>query len=503
MSFDVNIIVYCEGITRNTPGVSTKIIGIDTIALLEILPQTEQLDQSWNDVIQDGKQRFFKCKKGHTVLLTYEALNNLVQLFHSLNLLSSSVNFETQCHSHRCDSFHSVTLDLRTDSILPQGSRADVTLYKCKKCNIIQIPLLPISIDFSDLKMSKISGIKRIIEHNEDLTYRTKYDLKCSHCSVKLEMKLEVMMCINPSVFEVKYVLPQHTPIYQTSVAHCVILDDFNQLYQCERCFKNQVITTSSFEDSNISSALTEIDDSGPLFRTIKIGSVKIHLDYRCECGTLIQISVEVQPGSIEWRDVPDHRMDIIEFFYDSEVLKILPKGSPVDSSLMNCMDDQDEEYLDDYPIENIEFEIESNNGEFKKKEMLIFVKTKMNKGFCYLGLDLSNPSSPIIRRPITTYKEKSCCWNNELELDTHNNFSVFSESVEQIPLPHHNNDVLVSTYVSKKMQVESVYQDLLQLAHTIVSHSFRSSTYEEEVTDFIKEKNMCMKAQIVSLLEF
>ena len=40
------------------------------------------------------------------------------------------------------------------------------------------------------------------------------------------------------------------------------------------------------------------------------------------------------------------HRMDRISYFYDSKLLTILPKGSVFESSLMNCVVQEDDGLL-------------------------------------------------------------------------------------------------------------------------------------------------------------
>ena len=316
--FDVKLIVCCVGIRRRSRKADSKIRDIDIIAPIEILDSSEEIDQNWNDIIQNDCQRFYKCRKGHTALLTHKEIVDHYNL--KLNGYQS-INIEWRCH--RCDLFFNVSLD--ENIILPQGTPTDISVYRCNHCgqsNTTQIK----GISFSDLNISKIQGIQKFIQENEEeenyFNFLSKYSGTCCNCSKNINFNLEVSLEVeNPfksPLWKVIHVLNQHINLFHTKLTHCLEQNDDKQLYQCDGCKSYQMVTCEFLEenhdlDYDINQALVRIDNSGPLYMSCQIGPVKVNIDRKCSrCGDYTSVSIKVQPGDIYWEDVPDHRMDSI-----------------------------------------------------------------------------------------------------------------------------------------------------------------------------------------------
>lgn len=118
-----------------------------------------------------------------------------------------------------------------------------------------------------------------------------------------------------------------------------------------------------------------------------------------------------------------------------------------------------------------------------------IIAQTKMNKGFCYLGLD---ESTGRIFRPIFNTDSQKCNWpkNEQLEFGMLYIFSVVANPDEKkyfTPLPHCNEDMIVNGFTFLEPQVtcmNSVYQSLLQVAKSDVCDVFKDiilKSYVEE----------------------
>ena len=107
-----------------------------------------------------------------------------------------------------------------------------------------------------------------------------------------------------------------------------------------------------------------------------------------------------------------------------------------------------------------------SDQVEFGKLNLIIVCKTKMNKGFCYIGLE---PDEPCLYRPIYRKQPKTCCWpqNKEMMVGVCYEF----EEVFRLPkteLPHCNEDILVRESVKLgDFDTGQIYENLLPLAET------------------------------------
>uniref|UniRef100_A0A7M5UXT8 Dual OB-containing domain-containing protein n=1 Tax=Clytia hemisphaerica TaxID=252671 RepID=A0A7M5UXT8_9CNID len=72
---------------------------------------------------------------------------------------------------------------------------------------------------------------------------------------------------------------------------------------------------------------------------------------------------------------------------------------------------------------------------------LLIIAKTRMNKGFCYIGLDNENGE---FFRPIYRQSPKKCCWEDEFVIGQYYDFTL-NVDVERITkFPHQNEDLTV-----------------------------------------------------------
>ena len=133
--------------------------------MVQIFSQSERLDCSWNDVIQDESHKFFKCRKGHTALLAgediYRDKKNILDQFNFLGRDNCSFSLERKCHI--CDCLYNVSIEnyLYTKRILSQGCGADFTLYHCSTCKKVNPILLSdfSRLEFLKLKISKVSEI--------------------------------------------------------------------------------------------------------------------------------------------------------------------------------------------------------------------------------------------------------------------------------------------------------------------------------------------------------
>ena len=79
----------------------------------------------------------------------------------------------------------------------------------------------------------------------------------------------------------------------------------------------------------------------------------------------------------------------------------------------------------------------------FGSKSLLIVAKTKMNRGFCYMGLSLEHK---CFYRPIHCEAPSQCCWKSDEDM-TVGAFYGF-QNVYRDPttsLPHKNNDLIVT----------------------------------------------------------
>ncbi|MEM7306555.1 MAG: hypothetical protein AAF682_07790, partial [Planctomycetota bacterium] len=224
---------------------------------------------------------------------------------------------------------------------------------------------------------------------------------------------------------------------------------------KCADCEKEIVYTLDDLDgyEDEIHMILHEIDDCGPAFYGGGcLGLVKVGVHVPCkECDGTIYITVGVTADiCYEDDDSDNERMPQIESFENITVNQILPQHTAPNGSLLDSgpFDPDDYEELEYFELK--EFEPENFAVAERSVTLTIIVKTRMNDGICYLGLSEEGE----ILRPITTTKEQQCCWESlEFELDHIYKFNILaSRPIEQIPLPHRQNDVLVSTSTVEKV---------------------------------------------------
>ena len=119
--------------------------------------------------------------------------------------------------------------------------------------------------------------------------------------------------------------------------------------------------------------------------------------------------------------------------------------------------------------------------------QLTIIAKTRMNNGFCYIGLF---PNNNLVR-PIPRATENECCWFlTHLEVGEQHCFQVL-DSVPQVSYPHKVNDILVKYLCREEPPGDiDLFGVLRPLSHEIMRDVFGG----EELIDgrYVEEGSMC-----------
>lgn len=172
--------------------------------------------------------------------------------------------------------------------------------------------------------------------------------------------------------------------------------------------------------------------------------------DISCpHCGKDFETVAQVSASPI-WHDddMWEGRVPYICYFEDVEILKVsmfFEKTTSI-QECFKCDIDFDNPEDVELNVQNVIGIVESPSSCILK----VIAKTKMSKGFCYLGLEERTGG---IFRPIFNTSNQQCCWptNAELMFGMLYKFYVilYPNPIKYFtPFPHRNEDMIVSGFV-------------------------------------------------------
>lgn len=182
--------------------------------------------------------------------------------------------------------------------------------------------------------------------------------------------------------------------------------------------------------------------------------------------------------------------------FENVEILKVSMSFEKT-TSIQECFKwDIDNEYPEDFEL-NAQIGIVVVPSSIILK---IIAKTKMSKGFCYLGLQ---ESTGRIFRPIFNTSNEQCCWptNKELMFGMLYTFNVivYPNPIKYFtPFPHRNEDMIVSGFCLCGFPVPNpVYPPFLHLAKYDVKDIFKDIKEKR----YVFENTQCSSVGILRSL--
>ncbi|XP_078368189.1 uncharacterized protein LOC144651980 [Oculina patagonica] len=216
--------------------------------------------------------------------------------------------------------------------------------------------------------------------------------------------------------------------------------------YFCPSClavYNPDKVHEDSYVLSNVNDSLLDICDLGPLgaYGMGGIGDANLKCTATCpKCNDLITLNVVATATPVyDNLDSMSDKMPSVDYFEDAVIKAVLSRDTSNEAtdSLMDGF-----VYYDDYD------ESLPSVGEYDFTEetlnLWIIVKTRMNNGYCFIGLDMKDGG---LVRPILRTATNQCCWritDPVLDVGQQHCFQVYSRHLKEIPFPHKNNDVLV-----------------------------------------------------------
>lgn len=214
---------------------------------------------------------------------------------------------------------------------------------------------------------------------------------------------------------------------------------------QCQTCLHEVETIVNSWE---MSDKLFNIYDlTGMEYWNSYFQGANLCLTVCCDnCKTEFEDIVYVTGNPIwNYEEIDEGRVPQVESFVGCEV-KCL--SGTKDTSLQQCFIN-DNMYSEDIDLApNVATNVKLT------KNVIIIAKTRMNSGFCYLGLDVSTIR---ILRPIQTTIAGHCCWSSKQNMSLKNQYTF--------KVTHYPNDDTALT------QYPHCLEDMVVLPDPVVQH--------------------------------